>query len=168
MFPYLLGRPRLVLLCWCSQARFSSQEGTSCLASTKMSSRSLVMLLFLSLQKDVASPGEKINNSNQWSWKKRKIHYLPKLTKVSHTACTTNAVDVFLNVTRQVKVDHVFYVRDVKATCSHLSRQKHNQLSKHKENHRLPVNSQTLLTAVATMIGQRPERNWWSASSRSR
>ncbi|KAJ8407311.1 hypothetical protein AAFF_G00278850 [Aldrovandia affinis] len=53
---YLLERPRVVVLCWCSYAKLSSQEGTSCLASTKMSRRSLVMLLFLSLKKDVASP----------------------------------------------------------------------------------------------------------------
>lgn len=64
-----------------------------------------------------------------------------KLTKVSYTACTTDAMDVFLNVTRQVKIDNVFHVGDVKATCSHLSRQKHNQLNKLEENHRLPVNS---------------------------
>lgn len=32
------------------------------------------------------------------------------LTKVSYTACTTNTVHVFFNVTRQVKVYDMLYV----------------------------------------------------------
>ncbi len=76
---------------------------------------------------------KQINISNRVPGKNEKWKIFPKmkeLTKISNTSCTTDAMDVFLNVTRQVKIDNVFHVGDVKATCSHLSRQKHNQLNK--------------------------------------
>lgn len=43
-----------------------------------------------------------------------------ELTQVSYTACTSNTVDILLNVTWKIKVDDVFHMRNVKSTSSHL------------------------------------------------
>lgn len=43
-----------------------------------------------------------------------------RLTQVSYTARTSNAVDIFLDVTWKIKVDDVFHMRNVQSTSSHL------------------------------------------------
>ena len=43
---------------------------------------------------------------------------------MSNTPGTTNAMNILLNISWQVKVYHVAHIRDVQATSSHLRRQK--------------------------------------------
>lgn len=50
---------------------------------------------------------------------KRSMHS-NDLTQVSYTAGTSNAVNIFLNVTWKIKVDDVFDMRNVQSTSSHL------------------------------------------------
>lgn len=41
-------------------------------------------------------------------------------TKISNTSCTANTVNIFLNVTGQIKIDDVLHIADVQTPCSHL------------------------------------------------
>lgn len=46
------------------------------------------------------------------------------LTKVAHTSRTANTVNVFLNVTGQIKVNNVLHVADIQTSGSHLNKRK--------------------------------------------
>lgn len=92
------------------------------------------MLLFLSLKNDVARP-EQENSSvlccsqtdgkgNSFLKKKKKTF---ELTKVAHTSRTANTVNVFLNVTGQVKVDDMFHVAYIQTSSSHLQKKEKNK-----------------------------------------
>jgi len=52
-----------------------------------------------------------------------KIHRHPKLTEVADASSTTNSVHIFLNVSRQVKVNDMFHVWYIKTTGGHLSQE---------------------------------------------
>lgn len=64
------------------------------------------------------------------------INRVTVLTEVSHAPCAPDAVDVLLDVARQVKVNDVFHVRDVQTTSGHLwdktVRDTHQRLTKRK------------------------------------
>lgn len=47
--------------------------------------------------------------------KKIKVH-----TQIAHTSRTANTVNVFLNVTGQIKVNNVLHIADVQTSSSHL------------------------------------------------
>lgn len=124
----------MLLLCWCSYARLSSHEGTSCLASTRMSSRSFVIFPFLSLKKDVANPRIRIKYyiiaamNHIFNVVQLIKHGARDIgcsrTQVSNSSRAPDAVDIFLNVTGQVKVNHMLHVGDVQTPSCYLDESK--------------------------------------------
>lgn len=41
-------------------------------------------------------------------------------TKISYTSCTTNTVNILLNVTWQIKINDVLHIADVQSPCGYL------------------------------------------------
>lgn len=52
----------------------------------------------------------------------KKLNEKLGLTKVAHTSRTANTVNVFLNVTGQIKVNDMLHVADVQTSSSHLNK----------------------------------------------
>jgi len=44
-------------------------------------------------------------------------------TKIAYSTRSTNSVNIFFNITRQVEVNNVFYVGNVETSCRHLTHQ---------------------------------------------
>lgn len=49
-------------------------------------------------------------------------------TKISHTACTPNAVDILLNITWEIEVHNVLHVWNVQTASSHLQQKAEHAL----------------------------------------
>lgn len=109
-----------------------------------------------------------------WICNTRSSIFGTSLTQVPHSSCSSNAVDVFLDVAGQVKVDDMLHIGDVQTPSGNLGKPKKQRGTLHTGHKWINVRGKKVakvkrsLTAVATRMGHFPDRNWLRASSRSR
>lgn len=83
--------------------------------SELQSSSKYLMIILIIYSKNNGITFENIlsNVKNQWE-----VIFL--YTKISYTSCTSNTVNILLNVTRQIKIDDMLHIADVQTPGSHL------------------------------------------------